>query len=57
LHCNIISGGSRRRGIFKATGKKFDAQLVHVWRVADGRAVSFQQYTGTLQAARVTGAG
>jgi ketosteroid isomerase-like protein len=46
----------RYRGIFKATGKRLDAQLAHVWRVADGKAAAFQQYTDTLQAARVTGA-
>ena len=46
----------RYRGTYKATGKPLDAQLVHVWRVRDGKAVSFQQYTDTLQAARVTGA-
>ena len=58
----IIDGGDRivalgrYRGIFKATGKALDAQLAHVWRVAGGRAVRFQQYTDPLQAARVTGA-
>jgi ketosteroid isomerase-like protein len=46
----------RYRGTFKATGKTLDAQLAHVWRVAGDKAVSFQQYTDTLQAARVTGA-
>jgi uncharacterized protein len=46
----------RYRGAFKATGLAMDAQLAHVWRVADGKAVRFQQYTDTLQAARVTGA-
>jgi ketosteroid isomerase-like protein len=46
----------RYRGTFKATGLALDAQLAHVWRVADGKAVRFQQYTDTLQAARVTGA-
>ncbi|MDQ4088476.1 MAG: nuclear transport factor 2 family protein [Pseudomonadota bacterium] len=46
----------RYRGTYKATGRVLDAQLVHVWRVRDGKAVSFQQYTDTLQAARVTGA-
>ncbi|HEU0099440.1 MAG TPA: nuclear transport factor 2 family protein [Allosphingosinicella sp.] len=43
----------RYRGACKATGRSLDAQLAHVWRVADGRAVRFQQYTDTLQAARV----
>lgn len=46
----------RYRGTWRATGRAMDAQLVHVWRIADGRATAFQQYTDTLQAARVTGA-
>lgn len=46
----------RYRGTFKATGRPLDAQLVHVWRVADRKAASFQQYTDTLQFARVAGA-
>ncbi len=46
----------RYTGSFKATGKSQDAQMVHVWRVAGGKLVRFQQYTDTLQAARVTGA-
>jgi ketosteroid isomerase-like protein len=46
----------RYTGINKATGKPLDAQLAHVWRVADGKAARFQQYTDTLQAARAAGA-
>ena len=46
----------RYRGTCKATGLAMDAQLAHVWRVVDGKAARFQQYTDTLQAARVTGA-
>ena len=46
----------RYRGTYKASGKAIDAQFAHVWRVDDGKAVAFQQYTDTLQAARVTGA-
>ena len=46
----------RYGGIYKATGKPIDAQMVHVWRIADGKVTGFQQYTDTLQAARVTGA-
>lgn len=45
----------RYRGTAKATGRPLDAQLAHVWRVEDGKAVGFQQYTDTLQAARATG--
>ena len=44
----------RYRGTYKATGRTLDAQFVHVWRVEDGKAVAFQQYTDTLQAVRVT---
>jgi ketosteroid isomerase-like protein len=45
----------RYRGTYKATGRPLDAQMVHVWRIEDGRAARFQQYTDTLQTARVTG--
>ncbi|MGQ0661569.1 nuclear transport factor 2 family protein [Sphingosinicella sp.] len=46
----------RYTGVNKATGKPLDAQLAHVWRVADGKAARFQQYTDTLQTARAAGA-
>jgi len=42
-------------GSYKATGRALNAQMVHVWRVRDGKAAAFQQYVDTLQAARVTG--
>lgn len=45
----------RYRGTFRKTGKAQNSQMVHVWRVEDGKAVSFQQYVDTLQVARVTG--
>ena len=45
----------RYRGTYKATGKSMDAQFVHVWRISDGSAAAFQQYTDTLQLARTTG--
>lgn len=32
---------------FKATGKSFTAPFAHVWKVADGKIHSFQQYTDT----------
>ena len=34
-------------GTFKATGKSFKAPFAHVWKLEDGKAVSFQQYTDT----------
>ena len=43
-------------GSHKGTGKAVRAQLAHVWRLEDGKAKSFQQYTDTLQFARATGA-
>lgn len=46
----------RYSGTFKATGKAQDTQFVHVWRVAGGKAVRFQQYANTLHVARVIGA-
>ena len=45
----------RYGGSYKATGKAMNPQLVHVWRVADGKAVAFQQYVDTLQVARAIG--
>jgi len=45
----------RYRGAFKATGKSQNAQVVHVWRVAGGKAIGFQQYVDTLQIARACG--
>lgn len=50
----VVTG--RYRGTYIATGNKLDSQFVHVWRIDDGKAVAFQQFTDTLQAARVTGA-
>lgn len=41
-------------GAYKATGRSQRTQLVHVWRVASGKAVAFQQFVDTLQVARVT---
>lgn len=46
----------RYTGMHKKTGKALDHQAAHVWRIKDGKAVGFQQYADTLQAARATGA-
>jgi ketosteroid isomerase-like protein len=51
----IVATG-RYTGACKATGKPIRAQFAHVWSIADGKAVRFQQYTDTLQVARATGA-
>jgi len=39
----------RYRAVSKSTGKRVDAQLVHVWELRDGKIVCFQQYTDTAQ--------
>ncbi len=43
----VVEG--RYRGTWKATGKPVDAQFAHVWQVANGKVVRFQQYTDTKQ--------
>jgi len=39
----------RYRAVSKLTGKRVDAQMVHVWELMDGRIVLFRQYTDTAQ--------
>ena len=39
----------RYRGTCKASGVQVDAQFAHVWKLADGKVVRFQQYTDTAQ--------
>jgi uncharacterized protein len=35
-------------GTYKATGKSFQANFAHVWKVREGQAVRFIQYVDTL---------
>ncbi|HKU73686.1 MAG TPA: nuclear transport factor 2 family protein [Pyrinomonadaceae bacterium] len=35
-------------GTYKATGKSFQANFAHVWKLQDGKAVRFIQYVDTL---------
>jgi len=35
-------------GKYKATGKSFQANFAHVWKVREGKAIRFVQYTDTL---------
>src|SRR3954463_11737329 len=44
----VIARG-RYRATYKATGAAVDAQFVHVWKMRDGQAVMFQEYTDTAQ--------
>jgi ketosteroid isomerase-like protein len=43
----IVEG--RYTGTYKPTGKSLDAQVCHVWRLRDGKVISFQQYVDTAQ--------
>lgn len=45
----------RYHGSYKATGRAQNTQMVHAWRVVDGKITTFQQYADTLQIARVMG--
>jgi hypothetical protein len=57
----LIDGGEsvvalgRYRGTYKPSGTSMDLQMAHIWRIADGKAVHFQQYADTLQAVRTMG--
>ena len=42
-------------GTYKATGRAMRTQMVHVWRIIDGKVTAFQQYADTLQVARAIG--
>jgi uncharacterized protein len=35
-------------GTYKATGKSFQANFAHVWKMQDGKALRFVQYVDTL---------
>lgn len=47
----------RYGGRHKATGLAHNTQMAHVWRIAGGKVVRFQQYADTRQLARVMGEG
>lgn len=40
---------ARYSGTYKATGKSVDAQVCHVWDLADGKLTRFQQYVDTAK--------
>jgi ketosteroid isomerase-like protein len=39
----------RYSGKYKATGKSFQAEFAHVWKLSEGKAIKFQQYVDTLK--------
>jgi uncharacterized protein len=50
----IMTG--RYTGTCKATGQAMNPQVAHIWTLAGGKAVRFQQLVDTLAVARATGA-
>jgi ketosteroid isomerase-like protein len=46
---------ARYTGTVQSTGKEISAQVAHVWDIAGGKIVRFQQYTDTWQFAEATG--
>jgi len=46
---DVVVAVGRSKGIMASTGKPFDAQYMHVVRVADGKIVSFHQLIDTLE--------
>lgn len=43
-------------GTYKRTNKTFQAEFAHVWKLRDGKAVRFAQYTDTLLVQRAMAA-
>jgi ketosteroid isomerase-like protein len=43
----VIAYGTYK-GIYKATGKPFQARVAHVWNLSDGLIVSFEQIVDTV---------
>jgi uncharacterized protein len=47
---------ARYSGRYKASGKRMDAQVCHVWDVKNGKLTRFQQYVDTAKLQDVMGA-
>jgi uncharacterized protein len=52
---SVVVMEGRYKGIVQATGTAIDLQVTHVWDLADGKIVKFQQYADTWQLAQATG--
>jgi len=51
----VVVVEARYTGTYKATGKPLDAQVCHVWTIAEGKVTKFQQYVDTAKMQDVTG--
>ena len=52
---DTVVGVGTYSGTYKETGKSFEARVVHVFRVQDGKIVAFEQFTDTLAIAAAKG--
>ncbi len=52
-HAALVTG--RYRGTYRKNGADLNAQFAHLWTFRNSRALTFQQYTDTLQAMRIIG--
>lgn len=53
----LVAGGrvvatGTYRATYRATGRRLEAELCHLWTVEDGRITAFRQYTDTAAFAR-----
>lgn len=51
---HVVASG-RYRGTWLSTGRAMSPQVVHIWRMAEGKAAAFQQHIDTLGVARAMG--
>jgi uncharacterized protein len=49
----VIEG--RYAGVYKPTGRTMDVQVCHIWRLNNGKVVSFHQYADTSRLQTVMG--
>lgn len=45
---NQVIGVGNYRGIYRATGKKMQARVAHIWTLNNEKIVAFEQFTDTL---------
>ena len=51
---HVVAAG-RYRGAWPSTGRTMNPQIAHIWTLADGKAVRFQQHVDTLAVALARG--
>jgi ketosteroid isomerase-like protein len=46
---DTVIGLGTYSGTYRETGKSFQARVAHIWRLADGKAIRFEQITDTAE--------